>query len=358
MAFKLKLREPLDHGLRRVALGQIDGICDEAKYPDAAQWVHEARKSLKRTRALLRLARSGMAKDDWRQSTEALRDAGRQLSSRRDRDVRRETLVMLAADADRALAVALDRALRSDGRRNGEDVAVTTSIDAERTATIEALGATRERLATLEVDAVAATLADGLAQTHRSARKALKAAKTDSDNEAFHNLRKMVQLHWRQMQLLSSAWPDLFAARIASARALAQCLGREHDLAVLAAWVASAAAGGVTNADRSSIGKACAQAQAALRQVALPSAELLFAGRPRSFAREAIAYWEAARAANTGAQDQAPATRQPRPRRQSRGRSAAPASRSARVSPEGGGGHAPVRGKRGARARAKPAGRT
>ncbi len=359
MAFKLKLQEPLDQGVRRVALGQIDGICDVTRFADAAQWVHEARKSLKRTRALLRLVRSGIAKDDWRWMNAALRDAGRGLSPWRDRDVRRETLAWLSADADPRHAAALDRVVRLDSRRNGEDVPVATAIDAERAVMLDALGPTREKLSTLEVEIASATLVDGLARTHRTARKVLQRARSDPGDEAFHELRKLVQLHWRQMQLLSNAWPALFAARIASARALAQSLGREHDLAVLAAWIASAAAGSVTSADRRLIGNACVQAQAALRETAIVSAHLLFAGHPRSFAREAIASWDAAQSGNKLTIDQMPPTHvglRPQPRQ--RGRSAAPLSRSARSAPEGGGGHDPVRSKRGGRAGAKPAGRT
>ena len=78
----------------------------------------------------------------------------------------------------------------------------------------------------------------------------------------------------------------------------------------------------------------------------------------RAFAREAIAYWTAAGAKHPGAVESSASNghrtaSQVRPR----GRSAAPRRRSAETPTEGGGGRGPVQGKRGPKARAKPAGR-
>ncbi len=362
MAFKLKLQEPLDQGVRRVALDQIDRIRAPDADGDHARWVHEARKSLKRTRALLRLVRSGLRKDEWRELNSALRDAGRQLSVWRDRDVRLATLASLGTNARRPLAAAIERLAAHDehptGSPDNEPAPTADTIEVERVATVAALAAIREALATLAVDAGPATLEAGLRRTHRAARKALDHARSNPGVETFHELRKAVQLHWRQMQLLSSAWPDLFAARIATARALAQCLGREHDLAMLAASVTGDAAGNVAHSDRRLIGAACARAQEALREEACASAELLFVARPRTFAREAIAYWTAAGAKHPGPVESSDFNghrnvSQVRPR----GRSASPRRRSAETPIEGGGGRGPVQGKRGSKARAKPAGR-
>src|SRR5947209_11616499 len=65
--FRLRRGEPLAEGIRRVARGRLDDALDHleggvgAEEPAIA--VHEARKSLKRARAVVRLARDELGDD-------------------------------------------------------------------------------------------------------------------------------------------------------------------------------------------------------------------------------------------------------------------------------------------------------
>ena len=301
MSYKFKLKQSLEHGARRIALEQIDRALESAPKSEPMLWVHETRKNLKKIRALLRLVRDGLDKTHWRRLNLNLRDTGRLLSGQRDSDVRQQTLAYLSIDADRNLTAAIRRlqaespaldAIRSDG-----------GLVASATA-VERLTALRAELAELAIEAETPAIERALARVHRAGRRAIATVRTEPTDEQFHDLRKIVQLHWRQMQLLVEAWPDLFKVRLMGARALAQDLGQEHDLATLAVSLETLLAGLETSGPSSKsaaspaaikrIIAACRQAQATLRQKSIETARLLFAARPRAFASETAAYWAAA----------------------------------------------------------------
>ena len=99
MSYRLQLQEPLGAELRRVAtdeLGSAVAGLEAAGPRDRAKAVHSARKSVKKTRALLRLARPGLPGRVYREEQDALRAAGQLLSGTRDADVLGETVDGLA----------------------------------------------------------------------------------------------------------------------------------------------------------------------------------------------------------------------------------------------------------------------
>ena len=82
-------------GVRRIARDQLDmsierleGHTDE----DLGTAVHETRKSLKRMRATVRLARDELGDEAYRRENIAFRDAARRLGGARDSQVLLETL--------------------------------------------------------------------------------------------------------------------------------------------------------------------------------------------------------------------------------------------------------------------------
>lgn len=93
--FRLGDGERVPGGVRRIAIGQLDmsierleGETDE----DLGTAVHETRKSLKRLRATVRLARDRLGEEAYQRENVAFRDAGRRLGGARDSQVLLETL--------------------------------------------------------------------------------------------------------------------------------------------------------------------------------------------------------------------------------------------------------------------------
>ncbi len=79
---------------------------------DPAELVHDARKAIKRMRALARLLRHELGEPEFRRVNDSLRSAAQRLAGARDAEVRLATLDALAKRHPRALAPERVRPLR------------------------------------------------------------------------------------------------------------------------------------------------------------------------------------------------------------------------------------------------------
>lgn len=290
MAYRLKLDESVATGFIRIGLDQISRARHELEAATGpAVAVHEARKSLKRLRALLRLARPGLAEEVFRREDARFKDIAALLSGVRDGDILAETMGKLEPRGNRArTALTAARALIADRPNGAKSGLKPTHIDEA----VSGLDEARKLFKKVEVGRdMFEMLAEGLEQSYRHGRRAFDRAYERPSDEAYHELRKGVQRHWRQMALLSRAWPDWTGARVAEARELSQILGDDHDLAVLAA----AATDGLSAEHARVIQRLCRDRQSELRAVARPRACRLFAERPKRLRRKIELYWALAK---------------------------------------------------------------
>ncbi|MGH2713785.1 MAG: CHAD domain-containing protein, partial [Thermoleophilaceae bacterium] len=93
-AYRLKRGEPVPEGVARIARGRIDHAID-ALTDATEEGVHEARKDMKKLRALLRLVRGEIGEKVFRREADSFRDAARELAGVRDADVMLATLAEL-----------------------------------------------------------------------------------------------------------------------------------------------------------------------------------------------------------------------------------------------------------------------
>src|SRR5215216_8038221 len=94
-SFRLDPEAPVADEVRRVARGRIDHALDELRGKSDStreQAVHEARKDMKKLRALLRLVRGELGDRVYRTESTRFRDTGRELAGVRDADVMLATL--------------------------------------------------------------------------------------------------------------------------------------------------------------------------------------------------------------------------------------------------------------------------
>src|SRR4029079_8874794 len=90
MPYRLRQEEPVGRGIKRITVKELRsavrtlGDGESRKEHDEA--VHEARKHVKKTRAVLQLARLQLGKH-YSPEDDRLREAGRQLSLERDADI-------------------------------------------------------------------------------------------------------------------------------------------------------------------------------------------------------------------------------------------------------------------------------
>lgn len=296
MAYRLKLKESLAKGVRRIACDQLlvaDSRLAESSDPVAA--VHEARKCLKRTRALLRLVRPGLGEHAFRDENHRLAAIGRQLSGQRDAHVVAGLLARLAAEHG-PVGPAASRMLEGLGATEGDGGG---RLDAARLREVRAaLGEAHEAASALKLSpATWDMVASGLAQSYKLGRKALVHADADpQDVESLHDLRKACQVHWRQMLLLARAWPEAMAVRAQAAKEIAQLLGDDHDIELLMARLQPGAAGDLSARDRAALVGWCDGRHRQLRAQGLARARRLFADRPRRFGHHIMGLWSVAQA--------------------------------------------------------------
>jgi CHAD domain-containing protein len=283
-AYRLKAGEPLPEGIVLVAHGRIDHAIAELRGKtdsSAEEAVHEARKDLKKLRALLRLTRGELGDATFRREDACFRDAGRELAGVRDNDVMLDTLSSLD------LPAGMERELRKtiQAHRTNADG------DGRRTAAAGVVAMLREARGRvdewpLERDSFDA-LSEGLERTYRRGRRDFRAARADPSVEALHEWRKRVKELWYHHTLLRALWPPVMEALGDEAHQLANRLGDDHDLAMLAAWASE-------HADAEpEFFEAVELRRSELQGEAMALGERLYADKPSAYRRRLRRLWKA-----------------------------------------------------------------
>lgn len=197
--------------------------------------IHDARKSLKKARATIRLLRENIPDDVYRRENRALRDVARPLSSARDASVMLATLDKLVklygeAAAD-AIPAPLRKALKEELTQAGRTLrgSMTKKLSPSRSATT-----VKRRLARARVSESGwRSIGTALRRVYRRGRRAMKEARRTPTAECLHEWRKQTKHLWHQTQVLEPLWPAMIAEFGDQAHKLADYLGDDHDLAVL-----------------------------------------------------------------------------------------------------------------------------
>jgi len=283
-ALRSAVREQLDDAVRRLRDDRAD---------DPAKAVHEARKDLKKARSLLRLARPGLPRAVYRRENGVLRDTGRSLSGARDADVLVETVAGLGERYTGQLPEAQFEALHAglaaaaaEAREHEGDAAAEDAV-----ATLDAVAV---RIGDWPLDRCDHdTLVHGATRGYKRGRAALAAAENTPSVERLHDLRKRVKDLWYHGRLLEEAWPRVVKAQSRAAHDLADLLGDDHDLAVLAERVERGVATD-TPIDDEAVLALIARRRAELQAEAMPIARRLYAEPPKAFRARLREYVRAA----------------------------------------------------------------
>ena len=228
---------PVPDEVRRVARGRIDHALDELRGDSGSsreEAVHEARKDMKKLRALLRLVRGELGERVYAAENACFRDTARELAGLRDADVMLSTVGDLEERYGELPGAAsrLRPALVAHRFRMSSE-SLTPAVQAAT----ETLDAARERVADwpLETDDFEA-FEDGLGRTYRRGRRDFRAAQKRATAEHMHEWRKRVKDHWYHLTLLEEIWTPVMSSLADEAHELSDLLGDEHDLSVLLEW--------------------------------------------------------------------------------------------------------------------------
>jgi CYTH domain-containing protein/CHAD domain-containing protein len=235
-AWQFKPGEPLDAAFRRVATAEVPAVRALLSGPPESsdRAIHEARRSFKRLRALLRLANPALD-DGFGAENRRLRDTGRLLAPLReatvlfrsfDDFVERHGNEPIATDLASLRAALAGKLANSaaDGMSTEEQIARVLSQLAQFERNLEGLN----------WPANVNQLARSLRKVQARLRARARTARSTGAPEDLHEWRKRLKDHVSQMDFFAAVLPrDLKARRKADSK-LAELLGDEHDLCILA----------------------------------------------------------------------------------------------------------------------------
>lgn len=295
MAYRLKLSESVPEGLKRIISEELESAAIQLENPDPAkrdEGIHEARKSIKKVRAVLRLAEPELGAA-FRTQNSRFRDIGRKLSAYRDAGVMIETFDGIKAKYRDELGRRTLGSIRKALVANKEQVDGGEGI----TPVLGGLARSIRRVAKqvgkwpLKTDGFAA-LAPGLEKTYRRGRKAMAAAAAKPRPENYHEWRKRVKEHWYHVRLVESVWSDVMQAYEKSLKELETWLGDHHNLVVLRDKVTAEplAFGSQRNVDL--LLKLIGKYEKELRDNAMSLGERIYEEKPGQFLKRMEHLWE------------------------------------------------------------------
>lgn len=237
MAAELHRTDQPTRGALRILRGQIDEARSTltARRP-SDKAIHQARKSIKRARATLRLVRDAVPEAVFDRENRALRDIARSLSAARDSAVMLETLNRLeklyGSVAREGTPLAVRRVLKREMTRTGRQVG-----EGRHGNTLPAASALKQagsRLARVRItEEEWRPVGTAVKRVYRSGRRAMKQAKRTPSPECLHEWRKQSKHLWHALQVLQPLEPGTLGELADQAHHLSDYLGDDHDLAVL-----------------------------------------------------------------------------------------------------------------------------
>ena len=211
-----------------------------ATNPGDAEAIHEARKSVKKIRAGLRLVQTELG-GIYRAENVRFRDIGRTLSELRDGGAMVETFdglrKLYRSEVDRRAWDSLRRILEKR-REETERSLNPQQLFEDYPRQLEAVA---EQVDDWPLDGNGfAVIAPGLKKAFRRGREAMEEAQRNPTPENFHQWRKRVKDHWYHVRLLHKIWGDMMGAYGDVLKDIETWLGDDHNLTVLEGLITDA----------------------------------------------------------------------------------------------------------------------
>jgi len=305
MAYQFEISEPIDVGVRRIAMELIDDAIArvEAADRDRHEVVHEVRKNCKRLRGLLRLIRP-VAPKLYRAENKRFRDATAPLSGLRDAEASLESydalLDAFRDEVDRQALAPVRRALTLHKQHMAENVA---DLDARLDQFGKRMHKARKKVPDWHIpgddpfgdDSGFELVGGGLTKTYERGREAMQKAFDEPSIERFHEWRKRAKYLRYHLRLLRPAWPQLLKPMRGEVKDLGDLLGDDHDLAVLETALTQAVSTGADRGRRDILRALMRQRSIHLREHAYWLGRRVYAEGPKAFRKRIGCYWATAR---------------------------------------------------------------
>ena len=286
MAFRLKLREPLPDGLKRVFSEQIDSAlrCCHNPAKQRGVTVHEVRKHLKRLRAAMRLAIGVVGKNCHAKEDRCVRNIGRLVSDLRDAQVRLQTFNKLrnkaAKNSEKQLFPRTEELLVL------ERESFSAAFAGWQKEAIPQLESVKARLMVWPLDGLNwKRICNAVCKIYRRGQRALAKTIDDPEPEHFHAWRKRVKDVWYQLRILQPLNRTVLEEMAHDAEVLGELLGSEHDLDFLLARLEKERGDSAFAGELSQLQKLITKRCKRLRRDALELGRRFYAEPSKAFAK-------------------------------------------------------------------------
>jgi CHAD domain-containing protein len=295
VAYRLKAGRPVGDEVRRLidkqlalAISRIHKVGDS----QSADEIHEARRHVKKVRALLRLVRPGLG-DDYPAMNRRLRIVSG----------------LLAPVADGEAAVdAFDRLVRTCPELSEQTAAVVRAellqgeARAGRKANISRVPSVARRLLRKEQARAQAwtgdlggrrTVTRGLERTARRARRAMLRASMHPTTENYHVWRRRVKDHWLQVRVIQERCGNRLRGCERRLEGLDGVLGEYHNCALLIQVLLERDP--IPRREAARVVRLIRRMQADLRRRALAAGTSIYKAKPADFVKRVKRLWKVAR---------------------------------------------------------------
>jgi CHAD domain-containing protein len=297
MSFELKADESLRKSLHRIVRKQLGNVLKELTEPHPGprdEVVHDARKALKRVRAVLRLVRPVVGEKAFQRENTCFRDAARPLTEVRDARILVETLDKLieyfkehiAGQSFSDVRKSLQAHLREVRRR---------VLDEQNAFAVVAETIRRERDGVkgwMKVPNRWRSVGLGLRETYRRAKDSFKVAKADPTDEKLHEWRKQAKYLFYQLEILRPLWTERMDEMVHEVDQVGELLGDDHDLVVLRQMVKDGSEKLGDDGDRETLLALIDRRRDEVQQEVMLLGERFFQDKVRDFARRFSGYWK------------------------------------------------------------------
>jgi CHAD domain-containing protein len=301
MAFELRPGKSTRRELERAARKELRKARKTiaAHIPPAEEAIHDARKRVKKVRAILSVVREDGGRRLMK-STRRLRAVNRSLSCLRDADALIETLETLRRKRPTLFSQPVFARLRREMRVQKAQLLRRVTRDGTWEKTVDRLRKTEQESARWRTahDAFHA-LAPGLRTAHRRARKAVARATSSGAATDYHEWRKTLKALWYELRLVGSGTAAL-ARDIRALRSAERWLGDDHNLVVLCACLGKDVTVCPTELDVARLQQAVDTMQRGLRRLAVARTHSILAAKPRDYVARVERAWRARLKARRG----------------------------------------------------------
>lgn len=293
MAFRLKTGEAVSSDIRRIVLQQLDRANSELTSigdPESDQAIHDARRRVKKIRAIIRLVRPVLNKAH--RADPELRRVSKMLAPVADGQGVIDTLSLLLKRYRRELPRKTAAAIRTDLIDRSRQIDSKASKQGVLEKAQMTLRAERRRVKHWRLRAEGfRALAPGLKDSVRRARLAMMTAWLHPTAQHHHTWRRHVKNHWFHVRLLSGRCGYRLQPYQRQLEALDGILGEYHNLVLLHEVLVSDST--LAQREVARCLRIVQRYQSELRRQAQVLGIRIYSEKPRRFVRRVRELWDA-----------------------------------------------------------------